>query len=616
MRFSRFSPFLYKGIYSLFLAAMASVALHAQNQQLEDSLLLQLRLAPDDTSRLNQLGKLVQMHLWADAEKALVYAFQADSLAQETGIPEEMARTKNYIGMCYYTGGKTEKAIEYYLLSLEQYEALHDTLYIGILYNNIAAGYQLREKHDETLDYYRKALSFFEQKKDLLWAANVTNNIANVYFFEGNLMKARDHYQRAYERFVELKDTTAQAYALKNMCNIYIKWRELPKAIDMAKQALALIDPAFDPRTVAGLKRSLGEAYLLQGKHARAKACLDEALSQSRTYLAREEEKAALETLSLYYETTGDHRRALEVYKAFASVKDSIFNQAKDQAMLEMLTRYETEKKDREISLLSTEKEINTLRLQQAQRQKAFFAIGALLLAAVASSLFFLYRLKQKTTRELQQKNRVIAANLAEKETLLKEIHHRVKNNLQIVSSLLRLQARHVDDAAAQEALREGQSRIRSMSLIHQNLYQEDNLIGVNVRDYLSKLTESLFYSYNIKPGKVHLQLDIDELVLDVDTLIPLGLIINELLTNALKYAFPGERCGDVNLKLKAVGPQLLLEIGDNGVGITAEAGRQNTFGRQLVHTFAQKLSAEWNIESQEQDGTQVRMLIPKQKRA
>lgn len=615
MKLLRLSRFFTRCISIALLSSLFPGALPAQDARLEDSLLLELRRAPDDTTRLNLLGKLVQANIWADADKALAYALQADTLAQKTGIREEMARTRNYIGMCYYTGGKTARAIEYYLQSLKQYEALRDTLYIGILFNNIAASYQLREKHEETLSYYQKALNCFEQKGNRLWIANVTNNIANVYFYDGNLEKSLAYYQKAYEQFVGLKDTTAQSFALKNMSNIYIRRGEPDKAIELALQALEITDPAFDPRTVGGIKRNLGEAYLLQGRLTLAKPYIDEAIETARAHQAGEEEKSAMETLSLYYEMAGDYRRALETYKAFVVLKDSIFNQEKDQAMLEMLTRYESEKKDREIRLLNTENEMKGLRLRQSQRQKASFAIGAILLAAIAISLLFLYRLKQKAAKELEQKNKLIAANLEEKEILLKEIHHRVKNNLQVISSLLRLQARHVEDESALEALREGQSRILSMSLIHQNLYQDDKLVGVNVRDYLSKLTESLFASYNINPGKVQLKVDIDELVLDVDTLIPLGLIINELLTNALKYAFPGGRSGEVILKLKAAGQQLLLEVGDNGVGMDGKAGGSSfTFGRQLVQIFAGKLGGELNFESRE--GTLTRLLIPQQERA
>ena len=139
---------------------------------------------------------------------------------------------------------------------------------------------------------------------------------------------------------------------------------------------------------------------------------------------------------------------------------------------------------------------------------------------------------------EIEQKNSIISKALDEKEILLKEIHHRVKNNLHFISALLGLQTDHVSDQVALDALQEGQDRVQSMALIHQDLYQRDDLTSVNVKDYFIKLTEGLFDSYNIHTDDITLQLDIANLDLDVDTVVPIGLIVNELVSNCLKYAF------------------------------------------------------------------------------
>ena len=135
--------------------------------------------------------------------------------------------------------------------------------------------------------------------------------------------------------------------------------------------------------------------------------------------------------------------------------------------------------------------------------------------------------------------NTIVFEALKEKDFLLREIHHRVKNNLQVISSLLSLQARQIGDKNIQKAINEGRSRVRSMALIHQNLYQNENLTGVSVERYLSNLLSELFDTYKVDSDKITLHFNIQDIDLDVDTMVPFGLILNELISNCLKHAFP-----------------------------------------------------------------------------
>jgi len=197
---------------------------------------------------------------------------------------------------------------------------------------------------------------------------------------------------------------------------------------------------------------------------------------------------------------------------------------------------------------------------------------------------------------------------------LLKEIHHRVKNNLQVVSSLLNLQSKSVQDEKALEAIKEGRDRVKSMALIHQDLYREDNLTGIDIKEYIEKLTFSLFSSYNIDPQNIILKTDIDPLQLDVDTLIPLGLILNELISNALKYAFSENEKGILQVTLKQQDSRLLLEVKDNGKGLPEgwHYEKISSLGYQLIKSFVQKLKAELKVDGSK--GTHVQMLISKYK--
>ncbi|MDZ8224230.1 PAS domain S-box protein [Nostoc sp. ChiVER01] len=178
--------------------------------------------------------------------------------------------------------------------------------------------------------------------------------------------------------------------------------------------------------------------------------------------------------------------------------------------------------------------------------------------------------LEQAQTELVQrQKAQVKLKNaLAEKEVLLKEVHHRVKNNLQIVSSLLQLQSQTLKDPEAIKALRESQNRIESISLIHKNLYTSANIGQIDVADYIENLAASLLFSYQIYPGKIALETDIDSVSLNADQAIACGLVINELISNALKHAFPNQQAGIISIALRNVDNSIEMTIRDNGIGL------------------------------------------------
>jgi two-component sensor histidine kinase len=201
-------------------------------------------------------------------------------------------------------------------------------------------------------------------------------------------------------------------------------------------------------------------------------------------------------------------------------------------------------------------------------------------------------RAQQEITERVRAEER-IQASLKEKEVLLKEIHHRVKNNLQVVSSLLSLQSQTVDSPAALEVLQESQNRIRSMALIHERLYRSEDLAQVDFAVYIRDLATFLVRSYRAQLGPISLNIEAEGIFLGIDAAIPCGLITNELISNALKHAFPNGRGGEIRVKIGTHGDQqFTLIVGDNGVGFPQDVDFQNTesLGMQLVNTLVDQL--------------------------
>ncbi|MBC7361992.1 MAG: PAS domain S-box protein [Candidatus Aminicenantes bacterium] len=195
---------------------------------------------------------------------------------------------------------------------------------------------------------------------------------------------------------------------------------------------------------------------------------------------------------------------------------------------------------------------------------------------------------------------RELESSLREKEVLLREIHHRVKNNMQVISSLLNLQAHYVNNPEFTSIIKECQNRIRSMALVHEHLYQSKNLASINFADYLGKLIIHLYNVHQIKQEKVELEIETDDLFLEIGVAIPLGLLASEIISNSFKHAFPGERKGKVRVRLKEISPShYQLEISDNGVGLPPEVDPvdSKSFGLQLISLLSDQIGGKIEVD-------------------
>jgi PAS domain S-box-containing protein len=212
---------------------------------------------------------------------------------------------------------------------------------------------------------------------------------------------------------------------------------------------------------------------------------------------------------------------------------------------------------------------------------------------------------------ERKQAEGQLQASLHEKEVLLKEIHHRVKNNLQVIASLLSLHSDQLKDDDAIALFEDIQNRVKSMALIHESLYRTGDLARFNVTGYIESLSSHLFQSYAAEASGIRLHMELDDLTFDVDTAIPCGLILNELLSNALKYAFPDGRSGDIHIMLRGEADHVTLSVRDTGIGFPAGVDFQNTesLGLQLVRMLTEQLGGTLTLMGE--IGTMFTVSIP-----
>jgi len=259
--------------------------------------------------------------------------------------------------------------------------------------------------------------------------------------------------------------------------------------------------------------------------------------------------------------------------------------------------------------------EFAQLRIENVQLldelETAYKSMEALLTQRDYEAQIIYQELRQRAAN-LQQFNEQLQTSLREKEILLAEVYHRVKNNLQVVSSLLALQVRHIEDKKVRALFNESQNRIKTMALIHEKLHQSEELKSVDVAPYFQSVTTDLFHAYKTDASAVQLQTDINHLLLEIEMATHCGLIVNELVSNALKYAFPSGRKGKITVQLYQEEGEVNLVVADDGIGLPEhiDFSQADTLGLRLVYSLAQQLKGQIKLERDV--GTKIKIVFPK----
>jgi len=612
----------------LLLLFSAQVAYGQKNPY--DSLQLKLDVATSDTQKLELIKQLVDIAFISDIQKALVFSRQGVQLADKTGDKNwqpkfyEMegrmlanlleldsataffnkamagyiavdnkrgqATTAFKIGWVYKKKGEFEKALASDIKASGLMEKLDEKKGMAAAYERICEDLTSQGRLDEAMDYAQKAIDVCKEN-------HLDDEMAFALTMGGYVTIAGKKNQEAFDYFDRaLKLARKQNFNqislsdfLNNHGNALKRLGRYPEAIKDYEAASAIAKKSNYSNAISATIANLGEVSLLMGNYKGALAY------QLETVRLQEQDSDLSNLTENYlhvsniYEHLGDYKLALAYHKKALLIRDSIASVKSDEAMTDMLTKYQTQKK--EATILSQQKEISEQNKIQWLGAGVVFLMAAFIIFGIIT-----YRTRAKRSRLLAAKN-------AENELLLKEIHHRVKNNLEVVSSLLALQSAQIDDPNTKEAMLEGQNRVHSIGIVHQKLYQGTNLGAIEMKDYFLNLSESILDSFGAEE-RVKIELAMEKLDVDIDTAVPLGLIVNELLTNTLKYAFPKGRKGNVLIRLEKKPNGILhLEVSDNGVGKSGVV-HGTGFGDQLISLLTRQLSGKMYEEIK--NGTSV----------
>ena len=517
-------------------------------------------------------------------------------------------------GVAAYFQGDYELALNNYLSALNYVDSTGITgvdKTIGNLLNNIGVIYRITNQTEEAIEIYQRGLTIYNSNKDSFMIMTAHQNIGVAYTYQNNLDSAIYHLDRSNE----ILEITNNRQELPSLLNAFAEaYYNCGQDYDNARK---YVIQAEKIGLEFGNQEYLSKIYLLKSEiesgDNKINAAIEALVKGFKIIDSTDRQDIKLDfyqQAATVYDQSGDEGRSLEYLKNYMALYKDVQATEKLKAIADAQKKYESIEKEKEIDRLRYEEELSSLRVS---RQRWLLVLAGLSLLVLSYLMYRMFRQNE----EIQQKNGIISKSLAEKEILLKEIHHRVKNNLQFISALLGLQTDHISDQVALDALQEGQDRVQSMALIHQDLYQRDDLTSVSVKDYFVKLTEGLFDSYNIHPDNISLQLFVADLDLDVDTVIPIGLIVNELVSNCLKYAFSIGEKGVISVSLQEIDDRLILTVSDNGKGIaqTEIDNLGDSLGYKLIQALSAQLNGSYQIDG-EHGGTIATIEINKYRKS
>jgi two-component sensor histidine kinase/Tfp pilus assembly protein PilF len=526
----------------------------------------------------------------AGNDSALIVSEYALELAQQNDYPLGEVFARESMGLFHeMVTGDMSAASDQYFKAIELCET-HQLDYISSIYHSLGVMFNSTDNYDNARQYYELSLQKAQDKGDSVLMKMCFINLGSVYSSLNDFEKAESYMLQSLEIPLE-KEMDFTTYA--NLGHLYVKQEKFDQAIQILEKATE--ENPDNPDA------DLNLYFLLHAKTmAQDSSNMKTALERAKNVVANGElgirdKSLLLRFIADYLAFTGNYKEALSYRDQYIEVFEEIKEKQRDQVVLDLEAKYETEKKDAQLQLLRLEAEKN----EQQVRFFAFLWVAALMVASLIG--FFFYQNRKKNKLLTSQKKK-LEENVEEINLLLREIHHRVKNNLQVITSMLNIQEHSISDKKAQEVIQESRNRIYSIGLIHECFYQNKNLGEINTREYIQNLTDQLLDSYQINTEKIKLETRVQDFQLDMDILVPLGMIINELVSNTFKHAFDEEEQGKLFIHLEKEADTVKLEVSDTGSGLKDPSVLEysDSFGYKMINAFVKKLNGSLKLLNKE----------------
>lgn len=554
---------------------------------------------------LQELGEYYSSNENPDKAEALL----KESLAIYKSIHcKEIQGVCNILSEVYTQKGNFSEALKYALLSEKTALALNDNgLQLSSIYNHVALVYYYLRQNEKTEEYWIKALEIAKNYNDTEYIRTIADNLSSLYIRqkkENEALKLIKEMQDYYPTS-NIERIMTENYLL---FNIYRIQKNNTKATIYYKKMVAHYGKNADRNgNTFAVLRSFA-SYHYQNKNFDSFYRIIKKLDSIAASIGNNNIRSESRLLWFKADSSrGDYLNAIKHYQLYKSLSDSVFKGEKSKQINSLQIEFESEKKDKNIDLLKQQAKVQKIQIQKDTVVKYVFVGSVIVLILFILVLYNGFRLKKKKNQQLEikrqkinEQNELNKKMLIEKEWLLKEIHHRVKNNLQIVISLLNTQSAYLDNEDALMAIQNSQHRMHAMSLIHQKLYQSDNLANIDMSWYIYELISYMRECFDTDL-KINFVLDTEKVYLDVAQAVPLGLIINEAINNAIKYAFPSDRKGEVIISLKNIAnSDYKLLVADNGVGLPKdfEDTERDSLGMNLMMGLTDQIDGTFDMKN------------------
>lgn len=582
--------FAYRGMYT----APAAATLLAKFADLQKAAGLYHSLG-DTEAEINVLTDLGYMSVVTGQLQAANEVFlKALQLEELIHYPYTHYNTEALANVTMFRG-KFGEPLRYAFQTVKVAERSRDSIGWGYFYGRLALLYESEDNREQSVKMAEKSISRFIIDRNPA-GYNMLFLIASNMHNEGRAREAFDLVQDISRKLGPPSIISDQIfyYSLLSDCYLNLGNLDLAEAYLGKTDSLETIAEAIrGPLRRAGISEGYAVIAYKRKQYGKARELFNKSLADTvtldRAYLANK--LNTYRWLISIDSTLGDDAAAAAHYKQYTQLLDSNFRVTKIRQAEELQVIYETQEKESLITLLNKEASQATL-----MRNLTFAGIAAVII--IAGLLYRQNRLKQKNNEVITLKNDQLRRLVTDREWLLKEIHHRVKNNLQIVISLLNSQAVYINNDAALSAIQDSKRRVYAMSLIHQKLYQSENIASISMPEYIRELVNHVQDSLGAGSQVIFKQ-DVEPLDLDVSQAIPLGLIINESIVNSVKYAFPGGQRGVVSVSLcHDDADHLLLNISDDGVGLPADfdVTEHHSLGLELIRGLSKQLKGRFNM--------------------
>ncbi len=553
-------------------------------------------------------------------EKAIAYFKTFLAISEALDNRTHMAFANNSIGMAYFDSEQYDTAITHFLIAKKLFTEQHNPLGISKVHSNLALLYMnANDQYDKAIAEFKRALAINKKNHFKKQAALNLNNIGTCHIKQKKYQKAIEVIKKSEIIYRDIDNTTGLAYNAIGYGNAFKGLERYTNAIDQFDFALRSLPKTNQEERVKALM-GLGACYEGLKHPSQAKAMYAKALKAAYPKSLVEYRIVILEKLAAYHANKDEFDAAYGYTNTLLHLKDSVNKLRNLKRLQQLQIKYEVAEIERNNSNLAL---AMALKDKDIARKRMQIALAAgLLVCSLLATLVWYTRFKSKkrvikvlaaknatihkNNKTLEQQGAVLQKALTEKELLLREVHHRVKNNMQLISSFLNIQERTKADLDIKTFVENGQLMIKSMVLVQDTLYASKRLDKIPLQSYLENLTRGIALSFKNGTHKIDFQINADGIFLGINKTISIGLIVNELVYNALKHAFKGRENGKITLSMcRTELDSYSLTVSDNGTGFVSESPFKTGLGLELVSLMANQLRGVSTIKGTK-NGTQA----------